>query len=285
MDRRFISAISFPDEGENETAWWFIFRGSEILTTEDVDNCSFLLPELPVRSAAAPLGLPALGCHYLGRLAGRHCIAAEVPADVSPPPGMTFRGLRALFGLVSDDLFAVAGRAAQIVEWDRSHRYCGRCGAPTELATGERAKRCPRCGHLHFPRLSPAVIVLVERDDHVLLARSPHFAPGMYSALAGFVEPGESLEEAAQREILEEVGIEVTDLRYFGSQPWPFPHSLMLGFTARYAGGEIRIDRREIEDARWFTAHTLPRVPQRLSIARRLIDNFVARYGAVLDQP
>ncbi|GIW04292.1 MAG: hypothetical protein KatS3mg059_0912 [Thermomicrobiales bacterium] len=199
--------------------------------------------------------------------------------------GFACCGLRALYGRVSDDLFAVAGRAAQIIEWDRTHQYCGRCGTPTETAPAERAKRCPRCGLLSFPRLSPAIIVLVERGDEVLLARSPHFAEGMYSTLAGFVEPGESLEEAVYREVLEETGIAVTGLQYFGSQPWPFPHSLMIGFTARYAGGEITIDRNEIEDARWFTAFTLPRVPQKLSIARRLIDAFVARYREPLDQP
>jgi NAD+ diphosphatase len=152
-------------------------------------------------------------------------------------------------------------------------------------APGERAKRCPACGLLSFPRLSPAIIVLVERDDRVLLARGVNFPEGMYSTLAGFVEPGESLEEAVHREIGEEVGVALTDLRYFGSQPWPFPHSLMIGFTARYAGGEIVLDDREIADAAWFTADRMPRVPQKLSIARRLIDSYVAKHRPPLDQP
>ncbi len=138
---------------------------------------------------------------------------------------------------------------------------------------------------VEFPRLSPAIIVLVERGDQVLLARGTAFPDGMYSTLAGFVEPGESLEEAVHREIYEESGILLTDLRYFGSQPWPFPHSLMIGFTARYAGGEIVIDPAEIADAQWFTVDRLPRVPQKLSIARRLIDSYVAKHGPPLDQP
>jgi len=143
----------------------------------------------------------------------------------------------------------------------------------------ERAKECPHCGLLHFPRLAPAVIMLIERGNEVLLARSRHFTPGTYSVLAGFVEPGESLEEALVREVKEEVGISVKDIRYFSSQPWPFPHSLMIGFTATHAGGEITLEDGEIEDAGWFTAHHLPSLPGKLSIARRLIEWFVAKHG------
>jgi NAD+ diphosphatase len=173
----------------------------------------------------------------------------------------------------------LAARAVQIVDWDRTHRFCGRCGAPLKARETERAKECPKCGLLHFPRLAPAVIVLVERGDQLLMARSRHFAPGVYSVLAGFVEPGEALEEAVEREVLEEVGIRIQDIRYFGSQPWPFPHSLMIGFTARYAGGEIRINDQELEDAGWFTADRLPGQPGKISIARQLIEWFVQKQG------
>jgi NAD+ diphosphatase len=146
-----------------------------------------------------------------------------------------------------------------------------------KISQTERAKECPKCGLLHFPRLAPAIIVLVERGNELLLARSRHFMPGMYSVLAGFVEPGESLEEAVVREVREEVGISVKDIKYFGSQPWPFPHSLMVGFTATYGCGEITIDDTEIEDAGWFTADKLPRIPGKISIARKLIDWFVEK--------
>jgi NAD+ diphosphatase len=173
-------------------------------------------------------------------------------------------------------LFWVAGRAIQIVEWDRTHQFCGHCASPMVAKTAERAKECPQCGLTNFPRLAPAVIVAVVRDNQILLARSHRHPAGFYSVLAGFVEPGETLEEAVAREIKEEVGIEVGDIRYFGSQPWPFPHSLMIGFTAVYAGGEIRCDETEIEEAGWFAADALPQIPGPISISRRLIDWFVA---------
>jgi NAD+ diphosphatase len=282
MDRPFISAIEPPAASDGQDhAWWFVFRDSEILVFESGDATD----GIPLLVDLTELAIEPLRRHYLGALTGRHCYAVEIDPGAAPPPGTTFRNLRALYGRVPDEFFALAGRAAQIVEWDRTHQFCGRCATPTDYAPGERAKRCPACGLLSFPRLSPAIIVLVEREDQVLLARGVGFPEGMYSTLAGFVEPGESLEEAVHREIGEEAGIALKDLRYFGSQPWPFPHSLMIGFTAQYAGGEIVIDDREIADARWFTADALPRVPQKLSIARRLIDSYVAKHGPPLDQP
>jgi NAD+ diphosphatase len=192
---------------------------------------------------------------------------------------MAFLGLRRLWGMLDEAAWKLAGRAAQIVEWDREHRYCGRCGAETARKPGELARVCLRCGLHHFPRISPAVIVRIERGDEILLARSPHFAPGVYSTVAGFVEPGESLEQTVAREVREEVGVEVTNVRYFGSQPWPFPHSLMIGFVADWASGEIRLQEEEIEDAGWFRVGSLPGLPSRLSIARALIDDFIALSG------
>ena len=142
------------------------------------------------------------------------------------------------------------------------------------------ALRCPRCGMMHYPRVSPAVIVRVNRGEAVLLARSPGFPKGMRSVLAGFVEPGESIEETVRREVREEVGVEVRNLRYFGSQPWPFPNSLMIGMTADHAGGELAPQPGEIEDAAWYRADDLPGIPPKISIARRLIDDFVRRPDA-----
>ncbi len=213
----------------------------------------------------------------LGTLDGRACFAIAVDHDehVGAVP------LMGLWGQVDDVVWTVAGRAVQLVEWDRTHRYCGRCATPTEPSAGERARRCPACGLLAFPRLAPAIIVLVERDDgQALLARGVTFPIPMYSCLAGFVEPGETLEEAVHREVREEVGIEVDDVRYWASQPWPFPHSLMLGFNARYAGGDLVLDEREIVDARWYAHDDLPNIPPGMSIARRLIDDWVARRQA-----
>jgi NAD+ diphosphatase len=193
---------------------------------------------------------------------------------------MAFRALRDLYGRIDEHLWTLAGRAAQLVEWDRTHLHCGRCGTPTEHATGERARRCPVCGHAAFPRLSPAVIVRVTRGDEILLARAQRFPGTMYSVLAGFVEPGESVEETVAREVFEETAIEVQDVRYFGSQPWPYPHSLMLGFTARWRAGEIAVDGTEIEAADWFRADAMPMTfPGNISISQWLIRDFLVRHG------
>lgn len=198
------------------------------------------------------------------------------PDDLPPPSGTAFHGLRGALPLLQDEEFRWAGRARQLLEWRGQHRFCGRCGEETVLAEEGTALRCPRCGLSAFPRVSPAVIVLVHDGRRILLGRAPRFPPGMYSTLAGFVEPGESAEEAIRREIREEAGVEVAEVRYFGSQSWPFPHSLMLGFHARYRSGEVRRDERELEDVRWFDRDGLPELPPPVSIARRLIESYLA---------
>jgi NAD+ diphosphatase len=269
--RKFISGFEPPKE-QSEPAWWFAFQGNKLLVYQTPSSV-----RIPFLVNFAELGLKALHQHYLGRLDHHHCYAVGLDEGIIPPAGMTFEGLRQVYGRLDEDLFWIAARAVQIVDWDRTHRFCGRCGVPLRTSTTERAKECPQCGLLHFPRLSPAIIVLVERGHKLLLARSRHFLPGMYSVLAGFVEPGETLEEAVVREVKEEVGLTVRDIQYFGSQPWPFPHSLMIGFTATYAGGEIILDDAEIEDAGWFTVDDLPPLPGKISIARKLIDGFVAK--------
>jgi NAD+ diphosphatase len=218
------------------------------------------------------LGLAPLREQYIGCLGGRGVYMAEVAADAAPPAGWAFEGLRRLLVRVDAAFFALASRAFQIREWDRCHQYCGACGAPTVLKGGERARECGACGQLHYPRLSPVVMILIRRGQELLLARSPRFPPGMYSALAGFVEPGETLEECAAREVREEVGVEIASLRYFASQSWPFPHSLMIAFNAEHGGGEIRLGDPEIEDAGWYAPGRLPALPHPLSIARRLIN-------------
>ena len=185
---------------------------------------------------------------------------------------MGWEGLRALFTVLEDAHFALAGRAVQLLDWDRSHRYCGRCGTPTEAKSEERARACPACKLAVYPRISPAVMALVRREGEILLGRSPHFPPGMYSALAGFVEPGETLEQCLAREVEEEVGVQVSRIRYFASQPWPFPNSLMIAFVCDWESGEIRPQAGEIEAANWFKVLQLPKLPSKISIARRLID-------------
>ena len=277
VNREFVSEI-VPPEVRSEPAWWFVFQENKLLVYQKPESVT-----IPFLIDPNEVSLTVIRQNYLGRLDNRHCYAVEVAEGTIPPAGMAFEGLRQIYGRLDEDFFWVAARAVQIIDWDRTHQFCGRCGALLRARTAERSKECPRCGLLHFPRLAPAIIVLVERGNELLLARSRHFTPGMYSVLAGFVEPGESLEEAVVREVKEEVGIEIKDINYFGSQPWPFPHSLMIGFTATYAGGEISLDDREIEDAGWFSAEKLPCIPGKISIARKLIDRFLAKQGRSLE--
>jgi NAD+ diphosphatase len=225
--------------------------------------------ELTLQGAA---GAP----HYLGALAGVDCVAVRMPDDAPEPAGWRYAGLRSLFFALPEPLVALAARAFQIVEWDASHRYCGRCGTPTRDKAGERVKECPACGHVAYPRVSPAMMV-VTRGRELLLARAHRFPTAMYSALAGFVEPGETIEDCIHREVREEVGVEVAGITYFASQSWAFPHSLMIAFTAEYAGGELRPDHTEIAEARWFACDAVPVLPPSVSIARRLIEVTVAR--------
>ena len=271
-NRAFVPGIVPPPQ-QLEPALWFAFQGNRLLVHQEASSTG-----VPCLADFGALGLKAVRQQYLGQLAGRHCYAVEL-ADGAAPAGMTFHGLRRVWALLGDDLFSLAGRALQILDWDRTHQVCGRCGTPLETRSTERAKACPHCDLLHFPRLAPAIIVLIERGHELLLARSRHFLPGLYSVIAGFVEPGETLEQAVVREVREEVGLTIKDIRYFASQPWPFPHSLMIGFTATYAGGEITLNDMEIEDAGWFTADNLPDLPSKISISRRLIEWFLAKQG------
>ena len=224
-------------------------------------------------------GDPQWGAHFLGMLGDEACWGVDVPAGDDPSCGAAL-DLYSYFGRASELEWLVAGRAVQLVEWARTHRFCGRCGTPTEAQDHERAMKCPACGLLAFPRLAPAMITLVTRgergpDQEALLARGVQFRAPMYSCLAGFVEPGESLEEAVVREVREEVGVEIATPSYWGSQPWPFPHSLMIGFTAEWVSGDIVCDPTEIVDARWFRRDDMPPIPPHISIARKLIDTWL----------
>jgi len=218
--------------------------------------------------------------HFLGMLDGEACWAIDVPSGDDPSDGAAV-DLFSFFGRASETEWAIAGRAVQLAEWARTHRFCGRCGTPTEAAENDRSMRCPACGLSAYPRLAPAMITLVTRgdpgpDQEALLARGVAFRAPMYSCLAGFVEPGESLEGAVVREVFEEVGVHVDRVTYRGSQPWPFPHSLMIGFRAEWASGDIVCDPTEIVDAQWYRRDDLPNIPPRISIARKLIDEWLS---------
>ncbi len=265
-----VDIVEGPAPGDlRQAAWWFLFDGGKLLLREDGAPA---VPRFRVDRSSVPLatGEPV----FLGMLGSEPCLAAELDEPHLSAASFALRPLRACLEHLAPEQAALACRAASLLHWRRRNHYCGGCGAPTCDHEGGPSLACSACGQVTFPRSSPAVIVAVVRDDEILLARSPRFAPGMYSVLAGFVEPGETLEACLRREVREEVGIEVCDIRYFGSQPWPFPDSLMIAFTASWASGEIRIDGREIIDAGWFRRDALPEVPGKASIARRLIDGF-----------
>lgn len=259
------------------SAFWFIFRGVDLLVHDEGETA--VLPD-------NIYDLVLLRQHYLGQIEGEtaptHCYAAEVASETKPPEGMQFAGLRQLFNRLPTNQLWLAGRAVQIIDWDRNHQFCSRCATPTKILAHERAKKCPNCGLTTYPRISPAIIVrvdrLIEGVPHLLLARNGRWRRGWYSVLAGFVEPGETLEECVHREVFEEVGLRLKNVRYFGSQPWPFPNSLMVGFTAEYASGDIVLEEEELEDANWYTVDSLPNLPSSMSIARRLVDDFVNQH-------
>jgi NAD+ diphosphatase len=263
-----------PGQARSGGDLWFLVHGDKLVVKQAGGSVSIpCLSDLePVRDALA-------GGQYFGERDGVPCFCAQLPDAGELGEGFELKGRFELLGRIEDELILVGGCAGQLIRWGQSHRYCGRCGRPTEDQGNERAKICRGCGLVCYPRLSPAVIVAVVRDGKLLLARSARFPVDFWSVLAGFVEPGETLEACVVREVREEVGVLVQNVRYFGSQPWPFPDSLMLGFTAEYAGGEIRIDGEEVIEAAWFSADSLPNIPPRVSIARRLIDWYAETYG------
>jgi NAD+ diphosphatase len=264
-----LSALFAPPEDD---ARWMVVRGSEVaICVDGGSGARFPTTRELTHTDARERG------HHLGRHDENHFFALDADEGVDLPEGYEYVALRALYPPLGDSLWYAAGRAVQLVEWARTHKFCGRCGAPTAPVPGERAMGCSSCGLQQYPRVAPAVIMIVHRGDEMLLAQGARFPMKVFSALAGFVEPGESLEQAVRREVREEVGVTVGAVDYFDSQSWPFPNSLMIGFYAAYESGDLVLDPVEILDAGWFRSYDFPNLgggPP--SIARLLIDNFVA---------
>ena len=262
--------------GESEHSFHIVVSDGEILCVKDAH------PWRPLTGDEWRwCGLDAMASHYLGDLADIPVFAEEAAPDVQAPGGYRFDTLWSFLTSVEQPVFYLVGRAKQLVEWHRRHQYCGACGRVTSTAPSDRSRTCESCDIAFYPRLSPSIIVLVHRGDEILLARNAKAPANFYSTLAGFVEPGESVEETVHREVFEEVGIRVKNLRYFSSQSWPFPNSLMLGFHAEYDRGEITIQEEEIADAQWFHYEKLPNRPAMMSISGWLIRNFVDRRRAI----
>ena len=262
MKNLFISEIH-PPENQQQPAYWFVFQGEELLLQHS---------KIPFEREF-PIPTEVIIQHqYLGRYQQIPCFAVQVNGW-TVPSDCEFHGIRQAYTLLAqDDFFQLITRAKQVLFWDKNSQFCGACGQPTMPHAKDRAKQCGVCGHVMYPVVSPVMLTLIWRENEILLARPPHFIPEMYSILAGFAEPGETLEETVHREIWEEVGLTVKNLRYFGSQPWPFPSNLMLGFTAEYESGEIKLDKTELEDGRWFRLDALPVLPKPFSLSRKIID-------------
>jgi NAD+ diphosphatase len=272
--KRYIPGFK-PKDGNSSPIYWFIFNSDKMLVK--IDNSKF---KIPCARSVEELHIFPVRTQYLGTLQGNLCYSAEVDPETKEPEGMAFRDLRSLYQFLDEDIFLLAGRAFQIVNWDKNHQFCGKCGAPTETIEDEITKICPECGFKSHTRLSPAVITAIVKDGKILMARHIRTRENMYGLIAGFIEAGETLEEGLEREIMEEVGLKVKNIKYFGSQPWPFPDSLMIGFTAEYEKGEIKVDGDEIIDAKWFNVDELPWIPSRISIAGELIDWYVKNYSS-----
>lgn len=271
--KRYVPAVA-PGQNRETPAYWFIFRSNDLLVNEASGHIS-----IPFAPSAEYWNIQPVRTQYLGTFEGHPCYSAEAAPDAAAPEGFTYAGLRSLYGVLEEDLFHLAGKAVQIAAWDREHQFCSRCGGPTVSSEKDRAKICPSCGFTTYPRISPAVITAILKDKRILLAHARHFKGNMFSLIAGFVEPGETLEDCVQREIMEEVGIKVKNIRYFGSQQWPFPNSLMIGYVADYESGEIAVDGEEIVEAGWYDADRLPELPSHVSIARKIIDWYIREYS------
>lgn len=269
--QRFIPAVA-PEKETHGPAYWFIFNDHNLLINPTSNN---KLPfTLNLNEFISPVRT-----QYLGMLEGYPCYVGEVAPETSAPYGMAFQDLKSLYDVLDEDIFLLAGRAIQIMNWDKSHQFCGKCGTPTETMSHKMAKKCPVCGFMSFTRLSPAVITAIIKEGKILMAKHSYgHKNNRYSLIAGFVEPGETLEEGLQREVREEVGVKVKNIKYFGSQPWPFPHSLMVGFTAEYKSGKIQVDGDEILEAKWFAADEVTPPPSKMSISSELIDWFIRNY-------
>ena len=252
---------------------WFIFDNSNLLLSPSENTYK------PLTSSDVSSLLPkCIHQHLLNAGTGNNAYCASLIPDTSLPGNIIAIPLRKALNTLGEKWYSLIVKSYSVIQWDKNHQYCGRCGNRTEHQSTTFERKCTNCQLLMYPRISPSIIVCITKQDKILMARSPHYPPGTYGLIAGFVEAGENLEETVHREVKEEIGIQVKNLHYHSSQPWPFPDSLMIGFTAEYAGGELIIDHQEIEHADWYSYDKLPGWPSSsISIAHTLINDFVTK--------
>ena len=251
--------------------YWFVFCKSDLLLKQCPDG-SFTIP-----LSQGPPVEPKEWTHVMnvGNMQdGNECKAFSVEMPITDLEGYEMCGLRKSFYRLPKALYLKAGKCQELLYWDRNTQFCGVCGAPMRMHTNI-SKRCTSCGKEVWPQLATAIIVRISKGDEILLVHAKNFASNFYGLVAGFVETGETLEEAVRREVREETQLEITNLRYFASQPWPYPCGLMVGFTAEYVSGDMHLQRSELSNGGWFNANNLPTIPEKLSIARMLIDDWL----------
>lgn len=265
---KFIPGL-ISESNITDKSYVFIFNGNMLMVKMIGDKAG-----IPCFNELKDLKLKHSEEVHFGALNGCDCYFTEA-FETELQEDYTFVELRQLSFILGEEMFLLSSRALHLLRWLKNNKYCSKCGTPVEIKQDENAVICPKCGFITYPRISPAIIVAVVKDDKLLLAHNANFKNGMYSVLAGFVEPGETFEGCVEREVNEEVGIKVKNIRYFGSQPWPFPDSLMVGFIAEYAEGEIKVDENEIDAADWFKVEQIPKIPTSGSISRKLIEWFI----------
>jgi len=233
------------------------------------------MPWQPIEDPVIMSSLTESQPHQLGLWQDRACFAYAWPQGLVLPDGYQWFELRPLMQQLPAPLFNLVGRGKQLLEWDFTHRFCGQCGGPMIEHDLGKARYCESCNKAYYPRVSPCIIVLITQGEKLLLANGVRHRPGVYSTVAGFIEPGETAEEAVHREVMEELGIRIKNLQYQSSQPWPFPHQLMLGYWAEYDSGELTLDPDEINDARWWHFNQLPPVPEASTMSGILINSYL----------
>lgn len=268
---KFVSDPLFK-EGNKEEDLWFLFQDKMILVKEDMGRTTVTTFK-DVKKLIDGLEIK----YHLGKLKDTQCFCGEINSAVKVSGELKFITLRECAAIIDKESVSVAGKAAQIIHFHKTNKYCGICGGENEFANNEFAMKCKKCGYTCYPKVCPAIIVGITKGDKILLANNKNFPEGLHSTIAGFVDVNETLEECVRREILEEVNIKVKNIKYFDSQPWPYPNSIMIGFTAEYESGEIKVDGEEILHADWYSKDDLPILPDKTTIARRIIDSILCK--------
>lgn len=271
MSNKFKILFDRLREAKENDLFFIIYKGS-LLVKKEEDNLT-----IPLYYEINKLNIKFQNKFFIGEFEGKSCFAIEEDLEFKLLDNFELIPIREVGELIDEELFLIAGRANQILNWDKTHKFCGKCGSKTENKKDEMAKICPSCNNVMYPVICPAVIVAITKGEQILLAHNANFKNNMYGLIAGFVEAGEDVESTVKREVFEEIGIKIKNITYYKSSPWSFPNSLMFGFFAEYESGEIKVDGKEILDANWFTKDNFPNIPKKNTVARKLINEFISR--------